>query len=295
MPFLYEVPEYKKVRVIIDTDTDCEADDPFAIAHALLSPKLMVKAIVAEHFGVDGSMERSYRAMQTLVDKMRVEARLLRGEEYPLEEKEVSEGVQFIIDEARREDSHPLFVLCLGALSNIARALRLAPDIAPRLTVVTIGGQSYHTLGAPYREFNFGNDVKAANEVLSSAAPLWQIPNSAYGSIRVGLAELQRKVYPMGETGKYLFEQMVEYNMGPSAAGWTPGESWSLGDSPAVAVVLDPSIGTRISRPAPLVMEDTSYKENPDGRTIQVFERVDSRFVLEDFFAKLAIHAESGK
>lgn len=294
MAFLYEVPDYKKVRVIVDTDAACEADDPFAIAHALLSPKMMVKAIVAEHFAVEGSMERSYRAMQTLVDKMGVEANLLRGEEYPLEEKEVSEGVQFIIDEARREDSHPLFVLCLGALSNIARALRLAPDIAPRMTVVTIGGQSYHTLGAPYREFNFGNDVKAANEVLASAVPLWQIPNSAYGSIRVGLAELQQKVYPMGEAGKYLFEQMVEYNLGPNAH-WTPGESWSLGDSPAVAMVLDPSAGTKVSRPAPIVLEDTSYKENPDGRTIQVFEHVDSRFVLEDFFAKLALFAQDGK
>ena len=37
MPFQYKVSEDKKVRVIIDTDAACEADDPFAIAHALLS------------------------------------------------------------------------------------------------------------------------------------------------------------------------------------------------------------------------------------------------------------------
>ena len=35
MPFQYKVSEDKKVRVIIDTDAACEADDPFAIAHAL--------------------------------------------------------------------------------------------------------------------------------------------------------------------------------------------------------------------------------------------------------------------
>ncbi|MBE5779380.1 MAG: nucleoside hydrolase [Clostridiales bacterium] len=290
MSFLYEVPDYKKLRVIIDTDTACEADDPFAIAHALLSPKLMVKGIVAEHFRVEGSMERSYQAMKLLVDKLGMEANLLRGEEYPLEEGTVSEGVRFIIDEARREDEHPLFVLCLGALSNMARALRIAPDIASRLTVVTIGGQSYDGHGAPFREFNFGNDVKAANEVLAAPVPLWQIPMSAYGSIRVGLAELQRKVLPCGEAGEYLFRQMEEYNRSEHA-GWTAGESWTLGDSPAVAVILDPSIGTKVSRPAPIVMEDTSYQDNPCGRTIQVYDRVDSRFVLEDFFAKLAIHA----
>ena len=49
----------KKIRVIIDTDAACEADDPFAIVQGLLSPKLTVKGIVAEHFVSEGSMERS--------------------------------------------------------------------------------------------------------------------------------------------------------------------------------------------------------------------------------------------
>ena len=40
MPFQYKVSEDKKVRVIIDTDAACEADDPFAIAHALMCQKL---------------------------------------------------------------------------------------------------------------------------------------------------------------------------------------------------------------------------------------------------------------
>lgn len=40
MPFQYKVSEDKKVRVIIDTDAACEADDPFAIAHALMCQKI---------------------------------------------------------------------------------------------------------------------------------------------------------------------------------------------------------------------------------------------------------------
>ena len=36
MPLKYQVPDDKKVRVIVDSDAACEADDPFAIAHALL-------------------------------------------------------------------------------------------------------------------------------------------------------------------------------------------------------------------------------------------------------------------
>ena len=56
----YHVQEYRKRRVIIDTDAACEADDPFAIAQALMSKMLEVKGICAEHFVAEGSMEQSY-------------------------------------------------------------------------------------------------------------------------------------------------------------------------------------------------------------------------------------------
>ena len=62
MTFHFTVRDDKQIRVIIDTDADCEADDPFAIAQALLTPKFMVKAICAEHFNEAGSMERSFPA-----------------------------------------------------------------------------------------------------------------------------------------------------------------------------------------------------------------------------------------
>lgn len=35
---LIKIPDEKKIRVIIDTDAACEADDPFAIAQALYEP-----------------------------------------------------------------------------------------------------------------------------------------------------------------------------------------------------------------------------------------------------------------
>jgi len=57
---LIKIPEEKKIRVIIDTDAACEADDPFAIAQALMSPKLIVKGILAEHFREPDSTQRSY-------------------------------------------------------------------------------------------------------------------------------------------------------------------------------------------------------------------------------------------
>jgi inosine-uridine nucleoside N-ribohydrolase len=287
--YRFTVTDEKKIRVILDTDAACEADDPFAVAHELLSPKLIVKAIVAEHFALSGSMEKCYTAIHTLVSKMNLQPTVLRGETEPLGSGEpLSEGVEAIIAEARSEDPRPLMLLCQGALTNAARALAAAPDIIGRMTIVTIGGQAYDGQPLTMREFNFGNDVAAANAVLASGAAVIQVPLDVYSMMRVGLAELEAKVAPCGEVGKYLFEQMVAYNDSPTG-WWTQGESWSLGDSPAVGIALHPECGVRYQRKALRVNQDTSYSTQELGTTITVYQNVDSRYILEDFFAKLAL------
>ncbi len=287
--YQFTVPEYKRVRVIVSTDAACEADDPFAIAHALLSPKLDVRAVVAEHFMAEGSMERSYAAARLLLDLMKSDVPVLHGQVWPKDGK-ISEGAQFIIDEARREDSRRLFVLCMGAMTTVADALQAAPDIADRLTIVSIGGHGYHNPAYTWREFNWGNDPKAVNFILrDTRVELWQAPSNVYGSMRVSLAELQRKAAPCGEVGAYLLRQMDEYNNTPYA-GWTAGESWTLGDNPSVAVVLDEGASRSCMENAWLIDENTRYVQELPNRKIRVFTYVDSRFVLEDLFAKLAIN-----
>jgi len=72
MNLLYEVPDYKKIRVIVDTDAACEADDPFAIAHALMCKKFEVKAILAEQFGYKGSVQKSYDVILEILKRMNI-------------------------------------------------------------------------------------------------------------------------------------------------------------------------------------------------------------------------------
>lgn len=289
MLYEFSVPESKRVRVIVSSDTACEADDPFAITHALLSPKLDVKAVVAEHFMEEGSMERSYAAARVLLGLMKSDVPVLHGQVWP-KDGVLSEGAQCIIDEARREDARPLFVLCMGAVTTMADALRAAPDIADRLTVVTIGGHAYGLDAIPFREFNWGNDPDAINYILAETkVPVWQISAASYTTMRVGLAELQQKVAKYGEVGAYLLRQMDAFNHTP-AAGWTPGESWSLGDNPSVAVVLNPGCGISHTQNAWLVNRDTSYAQELPGREIRVYDTVDSRYVLGDLFAKVELN-----
>ncbi len=294
---LFDVPQEKKLRVIIDTDAACEADDPFAIAQALMSPKLIVKGILAEHFATEGSVERSFDEIKTVLNAMDLEADVpvFMGEEgaKPAEyfangaTENVSHAVDFLIQEALRKDNSPLFVLCQGAITNVAVAVKKCPQILDKMTIVWIG--THGLKSSPSREFNAGNDVAAANYVLSRAKNLWLIPSGVYSTITVGLAELQQKVYPCGKIGRHLFENMVTYNNSP-AAGWTKGESWALGDSPAIAVALNPDCGHYVEHEAPYINEDTSSTFGKGNPIIRIYTDADSRYILEDFFAKLKLN-----
>ena len=107
----------------------------------------------------------------------------------------------------------------------------------------------------------------------------------------MGLAELKLKVLPCGEIGKHLYENMINYNLSPYA-GWTQGESWSLGDSPAIAAAINPGLGHYVEAPAPHVNDDTSSTSRPGNPIIRVYKDVDSRYILEDFFAKLKLFSD---
>lgn len=304
MGLLFDIPDYKKVRVIIDTDAACEADDPFAIVQGLLSPKLIVKGILAEHFHQDGSMERSYDEIQTILDAMEMEVPVFHGQKGPLQEDketdEISEGVRFLIDEAMKDDDKPLFVLCQGAITNVARALQVNPDIIGRMTVIWIGTHGPAPRKAPFREFNAGNDVPAANLVLGSGVDLWLVPSTVYGTILIGIAEIKRRIRPCGKIGEHLYENLMQYNQSEEA-GWTKGESWSLGDSPAIALALNPDCGHFEYLPAPFVDDDTSslttdqipeeYKKSgKPWPAVRIYKDVDSRYILEDLIAKLELY-----
>ncbi|MBR4668912.1 MAG: nucleoside hydrolase [Butyrivibrio sp.] len=284
---MFDIPDYKKIRVIIDTDAACEADDPFAIVQALLSPKLIVKGIAAEHFVVQGSMDRSYDEICTILDAMDMKVPVLKGQNGPMsQDKEISEAVSFIIEEAKKDDKKPLFILCQGAITNVAIAISHVPEIMERMTIIWIGTHGTAYGEPPFREFNAGNDIEAANLVLRENTKLWLVPSYVYTTVNIGIAEIERRIAPCGKIGRHLYENLIEYN-NSEGAGWTQGESWSLGDSPAIALAINPGCGRYEIAPAPFVMDDTSSKECPDNRKIRIYQDVDSRYILEDLIAKL--------
>jgi inosine-uridine nucleoside N-ribohydrolase len=284
------LPAEKRTRIIVNTDAKNEADDQYAIVHALLTPSFDLHGIIPAHYGNKRSKESLRESSEEVAhllhlmgwtDRVRVEdgaPSALPDDSTPVP----SPGASLIIDEALRDDPRPLHVAFYGPLTDMASALLMEPRIEERnVRVVWIGGGPWPHGG---QEYNLSNDIRAANVVMRSRVEVWQIPSTVYRLMAVSYAELLERVYPMGELGRYLVEQLVDFNTRYVSG---PIEHRSLGDSPAVGVIMYPDCGRYESRPAPEFAESMGYVHTDHHRSIRVYETVDARFVLEDFYAKL--------
>jgi purine nucleosidase len=317
MKYPFDIPESKKIRLIINTDAKNEADDQYAIAHALLTPRFKIPGIIAAHFGTrrtDFSMEESYEEVVKVLDIMNLkdEVVVFKGAKKAMPDEDtpqLSEGAELIIQEAKKDDPSPLYVAFLGPLTDLAAAYMKEPEIANNLTALWIGGGAWPDGG---REFNLQNDIHAANVVFRSDIPLWVIPQNVYKMMRVSIAELAVNVKPYGEIGAYLYQQLVDFNFefvsdqipimierakqrGESVTpkdfeAWPKGEIWHLGDSPIVGLLLDDHEFFYEMKPAPRITSDMRYVHYQKDRFIRWYNSIDSTFILQDFYAKLKLY-----
>ena len=320
----YEVPAAKKVRVIIDTDCCCEADDQYAVAHQLMTEKIDVVGITPAHFNTQMGMypdvattaQMSYDEVNKILDLMGLkgEVPVYHGCANTLPDEHTyveSEASRFIVEEAMKDDPRPLIITVQGAITNVASAYLMNPEIASRILVMWIGGGAYPNGGF---EYNTMNDINAANVIMDSPIELWQVPQTVYSQMKISFATLYERVYPCGEIGKYLYEHMTKdvsrmfiamlsspearARMGGGkspaafACAYMGGESWRVGDSPVVGLIMDEHENDCIEIGAPRFnVPDCTYVLRPDNpRKIRVYSRVDSHFILDDFFAKLKYH-----
>lgn len=306
----FSVPDNRRKRVIVHSDIAAEADDYFAVAHHLLTPSEDVVGIIAANFewrfrAIDHpamrarrltSMEQSFSAGQELLARMEIDdVPLLRGAADCIADGEalpVSEGSRFIIEEAMRESEEPLYIALQAGLTDLAVAYLTEPKIAERIAAaVWIGGGGYPSGG---RESNLQQDVYAAQVLFDSPLKIWQIPVNTYASMNISFVELMTRVHPCGGLGRYLVEKMFAvndfYGKVPQRLDFPHGELWSIGDQPTVSVLLENAAGRNLRTiRAPHINDDMTYSENPEGKEMLVFEGVDRRLTMEDFFAKLQL------
>lgn len=290
LTMLYTIPENKKIRVIVDTDAKNEVDDQFAIVHALLTPSFDLRGLIAAHFGQEKSarsMQDSREEIDRLLGMMHPASpvSVRNGAPHALQDEKTPvppDGARLIISEALSDDPRPLYIAFLGPLTDMASALLMEPAIAQRnVTVIWIGGRDWPKGGW---EYNLKNDVHAANVVFGSEITVWQVPRNVYRMMPVTFAELEARVFPQGELGRYLAKNVWEFN---NAAASRPTEYRILGDSPTIGLMLFDGCGAYTMQPAPRLNDDLTYDHTGANREIRVYQTIDARFILEDFYAKL--------
>jgi purine nucleosidase len=211
-------PPNRKIRMILDTDTFNEIDDQFAVVYALKSPEHMtVEAFYAAPFynelstGPKDGMEKSYLELQRIsgllpemadIPIYRGSEAYLSGPEIPVESKAARNLVERAM--ASSEDD-PLYVVAIGAITNVASAILMEPRIIGKIVIVWLGGHALHWPDT--REFNLAQDLYASRIILDSGVPLVLIPCLGVTShLQTTLSEMKDYVKDKGLIGDYLYE-----------------------------------------------------------------------------------------
>ncbi|MCZ6872475.1 MAG: nucleoside hydrolase, partial [bacterium] len=123
-----DFPADAKQRVIVNTDAKNEADDQYAIVHAVLTPSFDLHGIIPAHFGTRKSatsMQDSYDETTLLLRLMDLEGevRVEAGATHAIPDESTpvdSPGARLIIEEAMKDDKRPLYVAFYGPLTDMA-------------------------------------------------------------------------------------------------------------------------------------------------------------------------------
>ena len=185
-------PPTGPIRMVLDTDTYNEIDDQFAVVYALRSPeKLTVEALYAAPFtnsrstGPADGMEKSYEEIVRLLDRLHLspDGFVFRGSTAYLDgQPERSPAALDLVQRAMAApDDDPLYVVAIGAITNVAAALLIEPEIVRKIVVVWLGGNPHalpHTV-----EFNLMQDVpphasSSTAACRSCMCPAWGLPRT---------------------------------------------------------------------------------------------------------------------
>jgi purine nucleosidase len=286
-------------RMVLDTDTYNEIDDQFALVHALLAPdRAQLEAVYAAPFhnersdGPADGMRKSFQEIRRVTELVgRAGTPVFEGAQEWLTVSgapQHSDSTRDLIERALGRDERPLYVVAIGAPTNIASALMLAPEIVHRIVVVWLGGNALHWPSAD--EFNLRQDLQASQVLFDSGVALVHVPclNVADHLITTR-EEVERYVRPCGAVGDFLAERyagFVEGGIGVSKVIWDLG---------AVGWVLDPSWLTVHLTHSPILTNEMTWSRDPGRHLIAGATAVRRDAIFGDLFRRLASLSRAAK
>ena len=283
-------------KVIVDTDTFNEMDDQYAVAYAVLSDRMDVLAINAAPFhngrstSFEDGMEKSYNEILRVLDVIGETGKcpVFKGSRSRIEDDPAlapvdSPAARAIIKYAH-ETNEPLYVLALGAITNVASALLIDPSIVDKIVVVWLGG---HCLdNGACDEFNLMQDYAAGQLFINSGVGYVMLPAWGHGTSELAVTLDDLKTIDGTGRGAEFFRKTLpeEHNKNLYDEGWRR-ILWDIAAPGAIAVPQ----GFEFSVvPAPVFGDDKRYAFDRTRRKIVYMEKVDKDTVVSDAFGLIS-------
>lgn len=287
-------PPKGRVKMVLDTDTYNEVDDQFALAYSLLSPeKLDVLAVYAAPYfndrssGPEDGMEKSYAEIVRLLGKMgrTSEGFVFKGSRGYLPDGETpveSEAARDLVKKAMATpEGELLYVVAIGAITNVASAILMEPEIVKKICVVWLGG---HPLSASTaREFNLMQDVPAARVVLDCGVPFTLVPCMGVAShLLATVPDMKDAIGGKNALCDALVELFGEYSS--DHFGWAK-EIW---DVSTIAYLVNPDWIPTVLEHSPLLTDDCHWAHDANRHFIRVATFARRTPIFRDLYRKLA-------
>lgn len=301
-----QVPSHR-IDAVLDTDAYNEIDDQYAISYLLKSDdRICCEAIYAAPFynkrlvrDPEEGMERSYEEIRKVVrlcGRADLLPRILRGSPQYLKNEKTpvdSPAARDLIARAKRHDAeNPLYVVGIGAITNIASAILLDRSIIDRMVVVWLGGHALHW--SDTREFNMVQDIAAARVVFGSGVALVHLPCfGVVSEFAVSAPELKTWLSGRNPLCDYLVQNTITYQ-----ERYFPGKPWTkqIWDVTAVAWLLNDGerfMKEKIIR-APMPEYDGYYSFPQKIHFMKYIWSINRTELFDDLFKKLTENACAG-
>lgn len=294
-----------KVRILLDTDAGNYFDDQFALAYAALSREaLSIESIYAAPFvnrhAVDpgSGVEQSYDAIRRVVEALNrshesaalQDIPVLKGASkwlQPTGRPERTAAATDIIKRVLSDSADDLFVVAIGAATNVATALMLEPDLARRAKVIWLGGTPHHFPSA--EEYNLRQDPVAARVLFDSGVRLMHVPALGLAeNLRTTRNELQARLASGAALGQHLLELLDQRSPAPQPSDPT-SRTLPIWDMAPIAWLVQPDwVGSAVVD-SPRINDELEWRRDENRHGIRVAIRILRDEVFTDFFRKMRI------
>lgn len=255
-------------RKLVILDTDPGVDDALALLYLRANPTLKLLAMTTVFGNAD--IETTTRNALYLRDRFSPETPVYRGAEKPLDRprgaspthvhgekglgdidvptatRQADPGMAHErIVALVRENPGQVTLIAIGPLTNLALALRAAPDIARLIGDVVVMGGAFGTNGkfgnvTPFAEANIHNDPEAANVVLAGGWPVTLIGLDVTTFCVMTNTEAADLAMVGGELGQFASD--VSRGYAAAYARYEGLDGCCLHDVAAVAYALNPGL-----------------------------------------------------